>query len=172
MNNHHGFMYAALVATVLAAACAKKAAPGPGPAPLSDPVSGSEGDTTLAGNDADGDGIRDDLGQYIAGRYDDPAQRNAFKNWARATTVELLATGQAAVYQAQQSVDRAMICVYNSVGLQGGQQQQGELLAALLNNDLRLTAYLNNIQSLGGMVFVGDDKITCNLDGSAFNGQR
>jgi hypothetical protein len=163
---------AALTAAVLAAACSKKAASGPGSMPPSDPVSASEGDTTLAGTDGDGDGIRDDLGRYIVTRYGDPAQRGAFENWARAATIELLATGQSAVYQAQRSVDRAMICVYNSVGLRAGRQEENELLAALLNTDLRLTTYLSNIQTLGGVVFAGDDKITCNLDGSQFNGQR
>jgi hypothetical protein len=135
-----------------------------------DPAAGSVADTTLLGTDANGNGIRDDVEEFITQHYTDPTQQSLMLNYAASATKMLLAKDQPAAIAAQQLVDRTSVCGQNNFGLSQYQVERVTVQAVLLNNATRLQIYFGNQQLLDGLSFPALSSVTCNLDGKPYNG--
>lgn len=132
------------------------------------PVAASEKDMTLAGADADNNGVRDDVDAFIVSRYTDAQQRAVATTYASAMTKMMLATEPSSSYVADQLVGAAQVCAWNMWGLRKGQRELTEIKAALLNNQQRMGAYLASDKNLGGKILQGSDLI-CPIDGKTDN---
>jgi hypothetical protein len=134
-----------------------------------DPVASSVADSTLAGTVSNNNGVRDDLAAYITQRYPDAQKQAVGMNYAKAATGYLLAASAGAL-TANTSLEAAAVCGYNEFGLAAFRTERVALLAALLNNSARLSAWYANHALLDGAVLPDMQSLNCNLDGSAYNG--
>jgi hypothetical protein len=119
---------------------------------------------TVAGTDANNNGVRDDLDKYIAALPDTPAERNALTQTAQAIQSAMLvdpanAAGTASV---SAGINRAVTCVW-AVYPKGIQGQKVALIQELSVNTLvRLKAYEAYNASRNGTVVTRPTGNTCN----------
>ncbi len=126
---------------------------------LFDPVKGSEGDTTLLGIDADGNGVRDDLDAYITSLEGDPRKRTALVSFARESTAMMVLGGTAgttregALAEAQR-VGRTIDCLHDlyAPDLATKQTTLQNVRNALYDSALRLRAYNHASTLVSGAV--------------------
>ena len=135
------------------------------------PDPGEAGKATLAGVDADGDGMRDDIERYIALTYPDSAK-------TRAALTQIALAIQAALLDANDkgaSVDHAIErlnairCLRYVRGSSEANSIFNTFRAQLLNTKERSIAYISADDQLGGQVFPGRPpadqlKSTCTFD--------
>jgi hypothetical protein len=125
--------------------------------PLVNPVVGSEKDATLAGTDADGNGVRDDVDAYIAALEMDPAKAAALRSFAREQTAMMLLGGTASPTKAaavgqQMRVVKAIDCLAARYPRDQRRGFVSSLGNALFNNGQRWRAYLKADKLLSGTV--------------------
>lgn len=121
----------------------------------------------LAGPDEDGNGIRDDIEQYIATRFPAEAQGAAAKFAARANQlvldVNLLDENE--VRQANQKATRATACIYTVFGESDSGQAPAavsrDIEAVTFNTAQRLKRYMEFNQKLDGMSWSLPEGDTC-----------
>ena len=111
---------------------------------------------TLAGMDANGDGVRDDIASHIFRKYTDPAQRKAAMQAARAFQTQILVDkgNEMALEEASKAMFRAIRCrskVFRGEGFEG-YQMMDELEAMSANTKDRLKAYLAFSKARSGTV--------------------
>ena len=113
---------------------------------------------TLAGMDANGDGVRDDIASHIFRKYTDPAQRKAAMQAARALQSPLLVDkGKvAAMEAAMQATAKAVDCIFDTVGdgdgFAFGTEISDEIVAMTTNTKDRLKSYLAFNKAASGSV--------------------
>jgi hypothetical protein len=119
-----------------------------GPEHFPNPVKQSEGDTTLLGEDANRDGIRDDLSAYIESLEADPRRRAALKSFARESTAMMILAAESnptrsAAHARAQRVGLTLACVRELYGANTGEATASlaQIRYALYNNGARLRAY-------------------------------
>ncbi len=128
----------------------------------SDPVAGSEGDTTLLGTDADGNGVRDDVDHYIATLEADPQKVIVLESFARESTAMMVLGGTdgttraAAIAQAGR-VARTIDCLHDlyAGNLATKRALLEEIRDALYDNALRLGAYNHASTLVSGTLLLG-----------------
>ena len=122
---------------------------------------------TVAGIDANGDGVRDDIELYIEKTYADPAQRRAAMQMARAYQRMLLVDKNDAV--ALQAVSeqsfRAVACLKfafpGTTGRVASARMMENVRAVSTNTKERLQAYLAHNKAQSGSVSVPPEGNTC-----------
>ncbi len=122
-----------------------------------DPVRASQSDTDVLGTDADGNGVRDDLGAYIKSLFPDPSEQALLMSLAREETQMALlgADPTSSVASVRDQALRSMAvdhCVVDALGAERTRPALTELQSALLNNELRWSAWLAAEHKLGGSV--------------------
>lgn len=142
--------------------------------PVSDglpPDPGENGKLTLAGVDADADGLRDDIQRYIAISHPDSAkERAALTQYAKVVQSALLdANDKAKSVQHGSEVGQAISCEeYTAGSVEAAIAMEGDLQSVILNTDERNRAYFLYDSQLGGEVFKGtpyDQRAsTCTID--------
>lgn len=120
------------------------------------PDPGPEGELTLEGIDADGDGVRDDIQRYIAITYpNDPnlqtALTHVFSGFDQTLRPSVPSVEEA--LQITSEIDRAEYCVIYLTNADGFIEVLGHLKARILNTLDRTNAYLEYDAQLDGQVF-------------------
>lgn len=122
---------------------------------------------SLAGIDANANGVRDDIERYIERKYTEPAQRRAAMQTARAFQQMLLAdaSDSVAVDAASELGLRALNCrstVFPGMeGIPAKSQMSSELEAMTANTKRRLLAYLAYNKARSGSVSTLPKGDTC-----------
>ena len=122
---------------------------------------------TLDGLDADGDGVREDIAEYIEHKYTDPAQRRAAMQMARAYQAMLLVDTRnpVALQLVSEQSFRAVACLKVAFpgpsGLIPGTQLMDEMRAMTTNTKTRLQAYLNYNRAQSGSTSERPQGDTC-----------
>ena len=117
-----------------------------------------EGKVTLAGIDADSDGVRDDIQRYIALTYwDKPDLKAALRQYAVPLQQALLeADSEEAALVNTEELGRAFSCIeYRTMSLDDAGNISDKLKIKMLNTKERSKAYLLYNQQLGGNIFPG-----------------
>jgi hypothetical protein len=151
---------------LLFGACQSHGQAGPGSSASSssslDPVAGSEGDTTLLGVDADGDGVRDDVGAYITTLEADPQKRMVLLAFARESTAMMVlggtgGTSKAAALAQASRVGRTIDCLHDLYSSDLGRKKTilEDIRDALYDNALRLGAYNHASTLVSGTLLQG-----------------
>lgn len=158
-----------LVVTLLfAGACSLTGCSGGGSSTPSTPA--VDGKATLAGIDANVNGVRDDVEQYIAQSHPNSAkERAALMQYAAVTQKALLDANdkELSIQHAEES-DRAMECGYYTMPFDTYVASRKALDQVLLNTDARNRAYFIYNDQLGGQNFMSTpDSLlasTCTVD--------
>jgi len=122
---------------------------------------------SLAGIDANGNGVRDDIERYIEKKYTEPALRRAAMQNARALQETLLVdkTSEAALDAVSERGSRATTCgarVFTGPdGLKSYLQMSAELESMTSNTKKRLKAYLDYSRARSGSVSTMPEGDTC-----------
>lgn len=122
---------------------------------------------TIEGIDINGDGVRDDIEQYIEQKYTDPAQRKAAMQTARAFQAMLLVdkNDAMALERVSEMGGRALNCrsaVFPGVqGIKAWSDMSSELEAMTTNTKERLLAYLAYNKARSGSVSRLPEGDTC-----------
>jgi len=122
-----------------------------------------ERSNSLAGTDADGNGIRDDVDAYIVQNYSGEEQLAAVNQYARTMQASLLLPEndrEAARVVALRSA-RAIYCIHSKFGNGKGYRVTSEIRGVTTNTKPRLLAYLSYNRSLNGMVFSNPQGEVC-----------
>ena len=126
------------------------------PNPNLPPDPGEAGKQTLAGIDANNNGVRDDVERYIMLTYPDSEKvQQALMQYARAMQKALLDAGdKEKSMQHFEEVERAAACLwYTSDSLDKSINMSNDVLSVILNTDERNYAYFQYADQLGGEVF-------------------
>lgn len=113
--------------------------------------------STVAGIDADQNGIRDDIQAYINTTYPVPEQQKAVSQYARSLQAKLLVNPKDK-YQVRASSDasvKGMSCIYEKVPVDNSPQAArvvGEIFSLTTNTKQRLKAYMAFDQAMDGAV--------------------
>jgi hypothetical protein len=131
------------------------------------PDPGTAGTTTVAGVDADGDGLRDDVQILIDNQYSGNAERAAVTQLAKTLQTLLAASGdKTQSLAAASSMNRAIDCLY-SLGANSFGDRVDEIEGAVVNTEARARAYAKAGTHLSGGVFVvstiGDNAASCEV---------
>jgi hypothetical protein len=128
---------------------------------------------SLAGIDADGDGVRDDIEQYIALTYPDSQKTQAaLTQYAKVAQTTLVDADdkEASINHAKERSD-ALDCLTYIHGIDDAITIHAELRAQILNTKLRSEAWIMADGHLGGQVFrstpMEERKLLCNFDPDA-----
>lgn len=122
------------------------------------PDPGVNGKLTLAGVDADADGVRDDIQRYIAMTYPNSAKtRAALTQDAKVIQASLLdANDKVKSVRHGEEVSKSSECLGYVLGSSEAAYKAGSLLREVaLNTDERNRAYFTYDDQLGGEVFSG-----------------
>lgn len=117
----------------------------------------ADGKDTLAGIDADNDGVRDDVEQYIAESHPNSAkERAALTQYAKVMQAALIdANDKQKSIQHAEEASKAQECVYYTIALfDAAEQSRKGLKATILNTDARNRAYFAYNDQLGGQNFM------------------
>ncbi len=113
-------------------------------------------DDTIAGTDADGNGIRDDIDRYINGLPDSETEKNALRQNAAALQATIVQDISNDVTRAQvaRNIMKSVNCIYKVYGGRDPRitQRGSELEKMTVNTPLRLQAYGNFNRSMSGSV--------------------
>ena len=110
---------------------------------------------TVAGIDADQNGIRDDIQVYINVTYPEPEQQKAVSQYARSLQAKLLVNPKDK-YQVRASSDasvKGMSCIYEKVPVDNSAQAARvveEIFSLTTNTKQRLKAYMAFDQAMDG----------------------
>jgi hypothetical protein len=122
-----------------------------------DPVAASQADKSGLGTDANGNGVRDDLDDYLKSLVPAASEQVLLTSLAREET-KLLLLGEDAQSSASSVREQALRsmsvhhCVVDALGAERARVALTELQSALLNNQLRWTAWLAAEHKLGGSI--------------------
>jgi hypothetical protein len=122
---------------------------------------------SIAGIDANSDGIRDDVEAYIASNYAGDAQRAAARQFAKVMQDAMLVdkTNLSAVKAIAVRSSRAVNCIYahfdGTAGSKQPSQVVGEIRAVSTNTKPRLLAYLAYSKALDGTAGALPEGDTC-----------
>ena len=112
---------------------------------------------TVAGIDADQNGIRDDIQAYINATYPVPEQQKAVSQYARSLQAKLLVNPKDE-YQVRASSDasgKGMSCIYEKFPVDNSPQAARivrEIFSLTTNTKQRLKAYMTFNQAMDGAV--------------------
>jgi len=118
---------------------------------------------SLAGTDADGNGIRDDIDAYIDQHYSGEERQSAARQFARGMQATLLVPAndtEAARIVARQ-VMRGIVCTYSRFNDADADQVIDDVRAITTNTQSRLLAHLAYDRALDGMAFTLPQGDTC-----------
>ncbi|ANH73231.1 hypothetical protein ACS15_3649 [Ralstonia insidiosa] len=122
-------------------------------------VKSTDFDASVAGIDANKNGVRDDIERYIEKKYPDPAQRAAMMQYAKARQNFILtATTPEKAHAAAQDLWRAFACTQSRLGA-GWLDATKDVLAMFLNTRERLNASTRAQDNLAGQTvdaYAGD----------------
>lgn len=122
---------------------------------------------SIAGIDANANGIRDDVEAYIAANYSNPAQRAAVIQFAGVIQDAMLVdkANVAAAKAISVRVDRAINCLYSKFDVSSGEKHPAaigqEIESISANTKKRLLAYLAFSKALDGTVGTSPEGDTC-----------
>lgn len=115
-------------------------------------VKSTDFEPTIAGIDANKNGVRDDIERYIEKTYPDPAQRAAMMQYAIAQQEEILnGTTREKELVAAQKTTRALECAYRILGFKY-HDAANDILAMTVNTEARYLAYAKSRDNLGGQI--------------------
>jgi hypothetical protein len=125
--------------------------------PLVNPVLGSETDTTLAGTDGDGNGVRDDLDAHVAAIESRTNERAALLAFAREVTSMMLlggtpSTTRDAAFAQQVRIVKTIDCLSSLFEAEVRRERVRAIGYALFNNAARLRAYHTADKLLSGTI--------------------
>jgi len=111
-------------------------------------------DDTVAGPDADKNGVRDDIDGYIRSLPDAQAQKNALSQSARAIQSSLIANlaDAASLLAASNQIANSVACLYTVYGSEAASQKGADIEKLTVNTKVRFDAYLSFNQALNGQV--------------------
>jgi hypothetical protein len=116
------------------------------------PDPGPAGAATLAGIDANGNGVRDDVERFILIQFAAPAERNALFQYAKAMQSFILSAGsQTMAIQGGTRLMRSIECLASVADASDANQ----LEAAFVNTQLRAQAYLAASALITGQYITG-----------------
>lgn len=121
----------------------------------------------VAGIDANGDGVRDDIAEHIRKTYTEPAQYRAAMQMARAFQLALLVDVHDAIelQRASDASSRAIVCAISAFPGQEGRVTRSRMLRELesmtTNTKERLQAYLSYNKAQSGSVSVEPEGDSC-----------
>lgn len=122
-------------------------------------VKSTDFEPTIAGIDANKNGVRDDIEQYIEKKYPDPAQRAAMMQYAKARQNFILtSTTPEKAHAAAEDLWRSFACVRNQLG-DAWLDATKDILAMYLNTRERLSANARAQDNLAGQTvdaYTGD----------------
>jgi hypothetical protein len=129
------------------------------------PDPGTSGTTTVAGIDADGDGLRDDVQILIENQYSGSAERAAATQLAKAIQGLLaVSSDKTQSLVAAHSMNRAIDCLY-ALGATSFGDRVDEIEGAVVNTEARARAYAKAGTHLSGGTFavstIGDNASAC-----------
>lgn len=118
---------------------------------------------TLAGTDANNNGVRDDIENYINKKYSEPKQRAAVIQTAKAMQKTLLAdtTNSIDVKSVNAEISNAFQCVYSRFEVSERYVVTKEIEAVTTNTKSRLLAYLAFNKALNGTSWKKPEGDTC-----------
>lgn len=122
---------------------------------------------SVAGIDANANGVRDDVEAYIATHYSNPAQRAAVLQFAAVTQAAMVVdkADLAAAKAISVRVDRAINCLYSKFEVSSGAKHPAavgqEIESISTNTKKRLLAYLAFSKALDGTVGTSSEGDTC-----------
>lgn len=124
---------------------------------------------TLAGVDADQDGVRDDVQEFIETKYaHSEKMRRTLKDYARGHQAFIVNhQNKEEVLKALEKRHKGMDCTYYIVSdVDKASKILGEIKVEFLNTEERIKAYYHADSHLGGMVFSlpKDEKAQCSFD--------
>jgi hypothetical protein len=159
MNRPLHFLVLA-VASSLVACSSDSAGPPPPVGPVTAPAISLDRGSTLAGTDANGDGLRDDVEAVINRFATSEAAKTALRAFGRELQASLLAPATAAAaYDAGARVHAAMTCVGRV--LPDAAPLLREVEAVTLNTEQRFRAHLTRSALLAGRAFVDGAQTVC-----------
>lgn len=126
-----------------------------------------EREPTLGGIDVNGDGVRDDIEQYIVKKYSEPAQRKAAMQTAEVFQKMLLVdkSDVAALDAVSEAGSRAIVCAKAAFATSDGAIEQyrmnTDLESMTANTKARLIAYLAYNKARNGTVSTMPPGDTC-----------
>jgi hypothetical protein len=111
-------------------------------------------DDTVAGPDADKNGVRDDIDGYIRALPDAQAQKNALSQSARAIQSSLIANlaDAASLLAASNQIANSVACLYTVYGPEAASQKGADIEKLTVNTKVRFDAYLSFNQAINGQV--------------------
>jgi hypothetical protein len=116
-------------------------------------VKSTDFDASIAGIDANKNGIRDDVEHYIEKTYPDPAQRAAMMQYAKAQQNFILtATTPEKAQIAAQELWRSFACARSQLGRASWLDATKDVLAMYLNTRERLNAQARAQDNLAGQI--------------------
>ncbi|MDR1554698.1 MAG: hypothetical protein LBS39_01570 [Campylobacteraceae bacterium] len=122
---------------------------------------------TIAGIDEDGNGIRDDIEEYINKNYSNEGHRKAMLQYAKTLQANLLVdtTDQFAVKWADIQNARAQHCIFLKFDITKGDENPStawnKVRSMTTNTKVRLRAYLDFDKALWGIVLSLPEGDTC-----------
>jgi hypothetical protein len=119
--------------------------------------------TTLAGTDADGNGVRDDIDRFIAAQGDTPTKKAALTQLARSlqTTLTVDPTNSVALASASSSVMRSVACIWSAYGRGQASVKVMTLEELTVNTQQRFTAYDAYHAALNGKALTLPTGVVC-----------
>lgn len=113
-------------------------------------------DNTIAGPDADHNGVRDDIDAYINTLADSPTQKAALRQTSaalsNAMTVDI--TNQGAVLDASKMIANAAACAHARYDSATASKKNAEMEKLTINTKQRFQAYENFSTAMSGTTFV------------------
>lgn len=118
---------------------------------------------SIAGTDADTDGVRDDIAQHINRKTDTQEQKNSLKSFSRAlgTAMTVDLTDQNALRGVANSMNTAVSCIWKAYPSGSASPMVREIEKLTVNTRARYDAYMKFNSAMDGTVLKNERQVNC-----------
>lgn len=118
---------------------------------------------SLAGTDANANGVRDDIERHIDGKSDTQAQKNSLKSFSRAlsTAMTVDTQDQNALREVANSMNTSVSCIWKTYPSGSASPKVREIEKLTANTRARYEAYMKFNASMDGSVLKNERAVNC-----------
>lgn len=118
---------------------------------------------SIAGPDANEDGVRDDVEAYIAGLEDSDEQKSALRQMSRALQAAMTAdpADDASLREATRKMNDAVACIWDRYSAEYANHAVSEVQKVMVNTRERFDAYGNYNSAVSGTVVSLPKEVRC-----------
>lgn len=118
---------------------------------------------SLAGTDANADGVRDDIARHIDGKSDTQVQKNSLKSFSRAlsTAMTVDLADQNALRGVANTMNTAVSCIWKAYPSGSASPMVREIEKLTVNTRARYDAYMKFNSAMDGTVLKNEKEVNC-----------